>query len=637
MASKIRILSEHTINKIAAGEVIENPASVVKELVENSLDAGSNDICVEIKEGGRQLIRITDNGCGMNHDDAILCLERHATSKIRNVEDIHDISTMGFRGEAIPSIASISKFTLLTCPSPEPGQEPATEGTLIIVDGGKILQCTSAACSPGTTIEIKNLFFNVPVRKKFQKSPTYDATEILKVLTTLSLGHPTIKFQLISDHKTILSTPVILREASAQNLFLAHLKMRIESVLGDDFKSNMSAVDERREDLRLQGYIGLPTFTKTNRTGQHLYINNRAVVSPTVSFAVRDGYGSALQPGRHPVFVLHLAMPGELVDVNVHPQKKEVRLRQEQHIKEMVIASIHMAFQSTQGQAAWSVPCDIDSNRSEELFTTPIFAKEEDHYINTTKPFSSFSLPPLSEFLPWENEVVPTIVQEKVEEKQLPLVEVARPVERIPQVLATIKNYILLEGFWSNAQDQVQDHQLQLPKEGLWFVDQRGAHARVLFEQFKRQNHASLEKAAIQTLLIPYTFTTTPFESALLTDCVDQLNKLGISIHQSGPHLFLIDAIPTMFGNSDLQTLVSDLLYSLRDLRDSNLFLKEYEKHLACAASRAAISAQKKLSALEAQTLIKQLVSCDNPYQCPQGKPVIFQFSNEEISKKFLK
>lgn len=335
MPSKIRVLDERTINQIAAGEVIENPASVVKELVENAIDAGSTDICIEIKGGGRQLIRVSDNGCGMIQDDALLCLERHATSKIRNVDDIYAIGTMGFRGEAIPSIAAISKFTLMTCYKGE------NKGTMVSVEGGKILQSTPVVHAPGTTVEVKSLFFNVPVRKKFQRSPAYDANEILKMISQIALGYPEIKFQLMSDQKTILTAPTTNSEATFQE----KLKQRIKDILGMDFVETSYSVSGAQEGYKLQGLIGMPAFTRHNRSGQYLFINRRAVVSPLIGYAVRAGYGTTLSTQRHPVYALHLTVPGELVDVNVHPQKREVRLRQEQILREMVVAAIRDALQ----------------------------------------------------------------------------------------------------------------------------------------------------------------------------------------------------------------------------------------------------------------------------------------------------
>ena len=333
MASRIRVLNENTINKIAAGEVIENPASVVKELVENSLDAGASEICVEVVGGGRQLIRITDNGCGMNGDDALLCLERHATSKIRNVEDISEVSTMGFRGEAIPSIASISKFTLITCPAPS--EEGDSNATMVIVDGGNLIKCCGAERSPGTTIEVKSLFFNIPVRKKFQKSPTYDSNEILKMLSILSLGNPTIKFILISNHKTVLSTT-----GGISDNFLTNLGERISLTLGLEFSSSLISFEEKAADFHVAGFLGKPNYHRHNRTGQYLFINQRPVFSPIISNLVREGYGPTLPTNRYPVFVLHLSLPGSFIDVNVHPQKREVRLRYEHAFRQTFIQSI---------------------------------------------------------------------------------------------------------------------------------------------------------------------------------------------------------------------------------------------------------------------------------------------------------
>ena len=348
MPSKIRVLTENTINKIAAGEVIENPSSVVKELIENSLDAGASDICVEITGGGRQLIRVTDNGYGMNSDDAVLCLERHATSKIREVEDINDITTMGFRGEAIPSIAAISKFTLLTCPAPESGSDP--KASMVIVDGGQLVKCCSAERSQGTTIEVKSLFFNVPVRRKFQKSPANDANEILKVMSILSLGNPNIKFKLISHHETLLVAPVSRAES-----FFDIMRERIALTLGNEFGGAMLPLEVESDDCSIRGFIGKPHYNRHNRTGQYLFINQRPVFSPLISSLIREGYGTTLGTHRHPVFVLHLTLPGSLIDVNVHPQKREVRLRQEEIIRRVVLQGVERALQQMPSAASFDV------------------------------------------------------------------------------------------------------------------------------------------------------------------------------------------------------------------------------------------------------------------------------------------
>lgn len=607
MPSKIRLLDELTINKIAAGEVIESPASVVKELVENSLDAGATEICVEIKSGGRQLIRITDNGCGMNRDDALLCLERHATSKIKEVEDIQSIFTMGFRGEAIPSIASISKFTLLTAP------QDGGEGTVLIIEGGKILQCGSAVRSPGTTIEVKSLFFNVPVRRKFQKSPVYDANEILKMMTLLSLGHPQIKFQLIDNQKNELQTG-----APPQASFKEQLKDRIAAVMSHEFVAGCYFVDKMQEPYSLQGYIGNPSLARVNRSGQYLFINHRAVFSPLISYLIREAYGTTLPTHKHPVFVLHLSLPGEVVDVNVHPQKKEVRIRQEGGLKDLVLKGIQEAIH--QG--------------SRNLH--PVFNKLEDpEEVRPTAAHSlsvqpAFSLYPKAEReLLKEYEPLPALPPLHLKSRQDhflfdPLVEQKRP---FPRVLGTISNYILLE---SSSLDPWK----AVSPEALCLVDQKNAHARVIFENLQKAQSGPL---AIQSLLVPYALQLTSPEASVLRSHLEIFNRAGIQIHEVGAHSFMIDAIPQIFGNIDMGKLVIDLLSNVRDFQENDPIGRSMEKKIAKIASQAAINGNKRLQIAEAQGLINQLFSCETPFLCPYGKSVIVSFTAEEIAKKFQK
>lgn len=571
MSSKIRVLKDHTINQIAAGEVIENPASVVKELVENSIDAGSTEICVEIKGGGRQLIRITDNGCGMNSDDALLCLERHATSKIKEVDDIHTIMTMGFRGEAIPSIASISQFSLLTCSG------ESKEGTLVIVDGGRIVKYAPAPRSIGTTIEVKSLFFNVPVRKKFQKSPQLDTNEILKILSTLALGHPLIKFELISNQETILSTPILKKD----------LEERIKQVLGSEYYSSLTPIEGSRGEIQLKGFIGLPAFTKQNRTGQYLFINHRCVHSPLISYAIREGFGTTLASNRHPIYVLHLSLPGHSVDVNVHPQKKEVRLRQEQDLKQLIIGSVEAALQN----AGFSYSNDF-------IVLPPTTFNEPPAF----KPYASFE--PLRE---------EQIRYEAPKPQPEPALFSQTAAPTAPRVLLTAPNYILLDPQTTPSKDAI-----------LCLVDQRAAHARIIFEKLlEKKNSPS------QPLLIPYSLETTPLEAAFIIEQLPFLQEIGIHIHQSGPQSFIIDSIPDFFGNVDLDTLITNLVH------DQKLSVADREKILAVTASRSALSKNKKLSLDEAQVLLNRLFKCQTPLCCPQGKATLIHMKADEIEKLF--
>ena len=604
MATKIRVLDEHTINKIAAGEVIENPASVVKELVENSIDAEANEITIEIKGGGRQLIRITDNGLGMSQDDAVLCLERHATSKIREVEDIHLLMTMGFRGEAIPSIASISKFTILTRQADHP------MGTMVLVEGGRLLQAVPAACAPGTTMEVKSLFYNIPVRKKFQKSPNYDTNEILKMVNVLALAHPSIRFHLISNEKTLLDTS---QQSFSEEL--EQLGNRIETVLGLEFSQGTTSIQKNQEDFKLLAYFGQPNFTRPNKTGQYLFINRRAIQSPLIFYHVKESYGTALSPNRYPIFVLHLTIPGNLVDVNVHPQKKEVRLRQEEILKNLIHNSVKEILESGGVFQSALLDWDMPSSSSPFSFDKPSFTE-------------SFSIPtpaiyPLSPPTPkitlheemasrYTPSPSPSFNFQNEEEKK----------SIFPKILGTISGYILIDATEINPS-----------QEGLYYLHQKNAHARLIYEQLLQTQ----AKIGIQHLLIPHTIHLTPSEIALLNEHLPLLQELGFHFYQSGVSQFCLDALPEIIGNVDVEAFAKDLLVQLQSEQEKINLKKLFARQIALSASRLAISNTSKLSFTEAQNLVKLLYQCQNNSLCPVGHPIMHYVGLPEISKKFHK
>lgn len=611
MPPRIRVLDEHTINKIAAGEVIENPASVVKELVENAIDAGSTDICVEIKGGGRQLIRVTDNGHGMDGDDALLCLERHATSKIRAVEEIQELVTMGFRGEAIPSIAAISKFSILTRTA---GKENG-EGTMVLVEGGKILKCCPVACSAGTTMEVKSLFFNVPVRRKFQKSPAHDAGEIVKTMTLLSLGHPAVKFRLINDQETVLSAPL-----PATASFLDQLQERVGAVLGGDYIEGCIPIEGTAEEYQIRGWIGMPFHHRQNRTGQHLFINNRGIQSPLVSFAVKDGYGTTLPAQRHPIYVLHLSMPGSLVDVNVHPQKREVRLRQEQTLREMIVNAVREGLQKS-GNKQWETFIPFQQEAPTSLALPPLPA-----FVPTVTPMFSLA-PPSPEHIRAAETYAPYMPASppaaKLESQELAY-QIDQPSRTIPRVIASIPRYLILE---SSPEDAPQR------KSGLCLVDQRAAHARVIFEQLCR--HRANTPLEIESLLIPHTIELAPMDAQTLRQHLTAFEALGIHLKEFGRHSFLLDGLPTVMGNIDPAAFVQEVVAVLGDGGGGPSLLEHIEKKIALAAVRASVSKDRRLSHAEGQSLVRRLFECENPWYCPQGKPTLATMSPEEISKHF--
>ena len=547
MATTIHVLDDHTINQIAAGEVIENPASVVKELVENSLDAGATDIHVEIRAGGRQLIRVTDNGCGMNEDDALLCLERHATSKIRAHDDLNAVSTMGFRGEAMPSIAAISKFTLLTCASGE-------EGTLIAVDGGKIFQCGPAARAQGTTVEIKSLFFNVPARRKFQKSPAQDANDILRMMTQLALAHPEVRLQLVNNQDSMLDAV----GASFQD--------RVKCVLGEDFVREMRFIEQSEGELQVKGFVGSPQASRPNRTGQFLLLNRRAVSCPAVAYAIREAYGTALGTHRFPAFALHITVPGSLVDVNVHPQKREVRLRRIEPIKQLLQRSVDGALNSYT-RLSPIVP-------QIQLETVPWVAPKQltmPHRAEPT-PFSTPSLP-----LP-----------------AAPLPSVILP----PSAVSTVPGYVIL------------DPRTCPPLgEGLYLLDQRAAHQRVVFERMEKKESST----EAQPLLIPQTHQLSPPDAAFLREAIAQLHCLGYEISDLGKNTFAVHAVPMELHRADLKSVLEEFLEELAEAPTSDNKLQR----MAQAASRVAMPKNRWISLEEARRLLKALVQCTSPGYLP--------------------
>ena len=353
---KVKILKENVINQIAAGEVIENPASVVKELIENAIDAGAKKIQVEIRGGGFQLIRISDDGEGMDGDDALLCFERHGTSKIRTAEDLHDLHSMGFRGEALASVCSISKIRLVT--------SIGTQVTEVLAEAGKILRKQAAARARGTTFEIRSLFFNTPARKRFQKSSTSSQTEITKVMTKMALSHPGIHFTLTAGEKPIFE----VREGG--------VKERIETLLGKEFLHGAREIKEEN----FSGFIGSPLDARSNRSGQYLFINHRLVQCMPVSFAVEEGYGTRLSARRYPTFVLFLEIPPNEIDVNVHPQKREVRLQNEEKVRAFVQQKVSALFAPSKSYVQLvakpidiplALPTKLQEDTPQTFFTEP--------------------------------------------------------------------------------------------------------------------------------------------------------------------------------------------------------------------------------------------------------------------------
>jgi DNA mismatch repair protein MutL len=590
MSSIIRVLSEDAINQIAAGEVIENPASVVKELMENAIDAGAVMIKVETTGGGQQLIRIVDNGCGMVRDDALLCLERYATSKIRKAQDLFELTSMGFRGEALASIAAISKLTLTTAPA-------VGEGTRVEVEAGKILKVEPCARRAGTTIEVRSLFFNVPARKKFQKSASINAAEITKVVSQLALAHPKVGFELAHQEKQVFSMPPI-----ADIPFDAMLLLRAGQVLGEEFISSIFTIDIEGYPCRIQGFVAAPALSRNNRTGQYLFINQRPVVCPLISFAVKDGYGTRIEPNRHPAYVLHLSIPQQFVDVNVHPQKKEVRLREERLFKDKIQEAVSLSLQKNERSGIGCVS-DVE----------PL-------------SFSAKHFSFLSEEKPLENRFTSSLSFKE----EGPQKEIEFAFQEEPRTIGIFSNYILIEAASVKAHLSLDNPFGSL--DGILLMDLQAARARLMFEAFIDKTRLSFQK---QGLFLPLTLNLAAADAEVIEDCLEDIEKIGIEMRKLSHHAFIVEALPSFMEVSDVPMLLDKIAEDLHCVSWVKELHNQKLRALASIASRFAKAHKKIFMLQEGIAIFEQLLRTASPYSCPQGKPTLVHINHDEIKKYF--
>lgn len=552
----IHILSDQTINKIAAGEVIENPSSVVKELIENAVDAEATSITIEIERGGFSLIRVSDNGQGMKKDDLLLCVERHATSKIENAEDLEEICTMGFRGEALASIGAVSKLKIITTYKGE------DHGNELLCSGGKLSNPNPAARDQGTTFEVRSLFYNVPGRLKFQKSPATSQNTITKIITKFALAFPQLTLRYFADGKELLSVNS------------EEFKERCNPLMGLSFVKDAMEVDFSENSFELKGLIGDPLQAKTNRLGQSLFVNGRSVVSPQISQAIYEGYGTRLANHLHPSFVLHISLSPELIDVNVHPQKREIRLRESLMIQEKIRNGILQAFQKG----------------NHEVKSEPKQIWKIDAPLKMQETFKLSSV-----------EEAPSFIQEEI------------------SFIGIFEGYAII----------YPTPLINLPcQDGFFMVDLEGAKARILYERFL--NH---QPCAMQTLLFPITLEFTPHEKKELEEHMEEIQKMGIDLRPFGETNFIIDALTPDLEEDALQ----GLLEQLAQIFDQKLIEKEREKKLALCASYSARSQKMQWSVSEARKVIDALLKTSSPYHCPKGGKTVIEFSHESLKKLFQK
>jgi DNA mismatch repair protein MutL len=677
--NRIHLLSEQVANQIAAGEVIERPASVVKELVENALDAQAARVTLEIQAGGRSLIRVTDDGTGMSRDDALLCLERHATSKIQKAEDLAAIVTMGFRGEALPSIASVSRFTLTT--RERDGSSP--EGTQVVVNGGKIVEVKAAGSATGTSIEVRQLFFNLPARRKFLRTEETEAAHIQHYLTLAALAYPEVAFTFQKDGRLVWQLPA-QKSGAAISSRLEALRERLRSLLGEEklLPVNFTAaLDEsvkpeeadifetahpeksagdpglspvtRHSSLKVWGFIGSPGVSRATREGQHLFVNRRPVENRGLNYALLEGYHTALMKGRYPVCCLFLEIDPAAVDVNIHPAKREVKFHREFEIRKFVAQAVQetlLAFHGGESAAESKRRGEPPGGRSSATpkLSGPSAASPHQASVATPPlpnfpeklkpspaiepPKSPGEQPPLRMgFAPAKPATIePQTPSSAVHPPSSPETEPPSAISQLPSPSATplLNVPLRLVGVIGKLYAVLESDR------GLVLLDQHAAHERILFEQMLNRLEQN-STAPSQKLLLPETIELPARDANFLREQLIALTRLGVGLSEFGERTFLLDALPPFVKTADARRFVLDLVDELKAAgREVNL-ARLGEHTIAKTVCRHAVKANDPLAGAELENLVEDLRRCAMPYTCPHGRPTLIEMNYRELEKKF--
>jgi len=578
---RIHKLSTELANQIAAGEVIERPASIVKELLENSLDAGATDIMVEIEQGGQKHIEVRDNGHGIHEDDLILALDRHATSKISSTNDLSAIQTLGFRGEALASMSSVSRLTL------DSRHQKSDSGWKIFSDGHNAFIKEPSPHLIGTSVIIRDLFYNTPARKKFLKNERVEFSHIEHLVKRIALSHPHVAFRLSHNHRNILDL--------SPALTVIEKEKRIAAVCGTEFLKHAFFLDISHHDLRLFGWIAEPTFSRSQADIQYFYVNRRTIKDKVVTHAIRQAYEDVLYNQRHPAYVLFLEIDPQLVDVNAHPTKHEVRFRESRMVHDFIFKSLHQSIAEIR-------PTTVVS--SETLPRTPISDNLDYHsrYLPITEKFATAPYVPVAK--------QPIEIYQSLYSSAIPPLGYA---------IAQLKGiYILAEN-----------------TAGLIVVDMHAAHERILYEEMKE--NLELGAFATEALLLPVIISVRKQEILCLEEHEAFLTSLGLSLEWMGPETLAIKKIPSLLKKTDIAQLVQDLIADLSTLGDSKRLQENIQKILGNMACKAAIKANQRLNLAEMNAILRKIEQIPRGGQCNHGRPTWIQLTLEEIDKFFLR
>jgi len=621
----IRLLPIHVANKIAAGEVVERPASVVKELVENAIDAGATRIDVTVTAGGRKLIEIRDNGCGMGRDDALLSIERQATSKIRDVDDIEHIDTLGFRGEAVPSIASVSRFTLKT------RRQDAESGTELVIIGGSLQDVREVGVPPGTTVEVRDLFFNVPARRKFLRAFQTEQAHIRSVFTLHALAHPEIGMSLTADGRELVRLPPG-----------ATLEERVRDLFGADFCADLRPVGKTVDGVKVFGFAGLPTVTRNDRSEQYVFINRRPATAPVIAYALREAY-PPLEGDRKPIVLLFIEMPADRVDVNVHPTKREVRFHKPAEVREALIQALSEALGVTRRRRE-----EFIGNREESAGDGDAGSAKREEAAGTLRtlvPGASARVAPAAQApspavttapFPYPGPVPLTDAPSAV--PALPSSLSTLPLSSAPPTGQGLPLFAAPEDGapwrWCRVLGQVAGRYVLLETDGgTVTVDPRAARERVLYERLMegRQAGGSLS----QKLLLPETVQLAPADAARLRKYLKVVQEMGFGVEDFGSDHFIVEALPEALGHVSCRELLGNIAHDLENAGVRRGSEKWREEIVAKAACRAASGTEETLTNESADRLVKALAATRMPYTCPRGRPTMIFTSYRELERKF--
>ncbi|MBS0581562.1 MAG: DNA mismatch repair endonuclease MutL [Proteobacteria bacterium] len=619
---RIRQLPQELVNQIAAGEVIERPASVVKELVENSLDAGATRVEIDIEDGGSRLIRVRDDGGGIAADELLLAVSPHATSKIASLDDLERVRTLGFRGEALPSIASVSRFALTSKP------EDADAAARIDIEAGQVSKPRPAQHPSGTTIEVRDLFHNVPARRKFLRAERTEFGHIDELVKSLALARPQIEFRMTNNGKPSR----LMRPAESA----AALAARLAEILGDDFPAQSLRVDHTGAGLRLSGWVGLPTASRSQADQQYFYVNGRLVRDKVVTHAVRQAYADVLYHGRHPAYVLFLELDPAIVDVNVHPAKSEVRFRESRLVHDFLYRTLHEALAQTRAGSVTSViagtsPIPIEANPPSS-FDAAMQAAQVANYAPVAAPVwrgqAGLSLgvrEPRVDYLALLGDRVGKsgIVENAANEA--PAGGVGLPMSADADVPPLGYALAQLAGIYVLAENA----------QGLILVDMHAAHERITYEKLKTAQASDGIRA--QLLLVPLALAVSAREAAVVEDHADELAALGFEIVRSGPQSVTIKRYPDLLEGADVGALVRDVLADFAAHGATRRMQEAHNDMLSTMACHGSVRAHRRLTVPEMNALLREMEATERSGQCNHGRPTWVQLSIADLDRMFLR